>query len=273
MTLKVLPEIKALAVPEGTEWDIPSSVYERWQPAIRAASDEPGQIAIYDGIGEQWDGTGTSSRRIAAALRALGESEVVVSLNSPGGDFFEGIAIYNLLREHKGRVTVKVLGLAASAASIIAMAADRLEIARSGYLMIHNAWSVVMGNRHDLKEAIAVLEGFDSTMASVYADRSGLEHRRLAAMMDNETWLDGESAVELKLADALLPGDEITRSNENKITSELRQIDIGLAKAGLSRSKRRDLLKRIPGTPSATHDATPSAGLNYALQALKLSLT
>ncbi|MFT2622165.1 head maturation protease, ClpP-related, partial [Escherichia coli] len=75
--------------------------------------------------------------------------------NSPGGDMFEGLAIYNLLREHEGEVNVKVLGLAASAGSVIAMAGDTVQIARAGFLMIHNAWVVAMGNRNDLRELAA----------------------------------------------------------------------------------------------------------------------
>ncbi|MBN0106041.1 Clp protease ClpP, partial [Pseudomonas aeruginosa] len=93
----------------------------------------------YEPIGyDWWTGEGVTAKRIAGALRAIGgDVDVTVNINSPGGDVFEGLAIYNLLREHKGKVTVRVLGLAASAASFIAMAADEVKIARAGFLMIH----------------------------------------------------------------------------------------------------------------------------------------
>lgn len=272
MSLKNLPEIKALNAPKGAQWEIPSSALERWTPGVNAATDDAGLITIYDGIGEQWDGSGTTSRRIGAALRSIGERDVVISLNSPGGDFFEGIAIYNLLREHKGKVTVKVVGLAASAASVIAMAADRLEIARAGFLMIHNAWSIVMGNRHDLADAIAVLEPFDATMADVYSARSGMDAKKIAKLMDDESWIGGSEAVEMKLADALLPADEIQTPEETKASSALRRVDIALAKQGITRSERRELLKDLTGTPSATNKATPCAGLSAALNDLKSTL-
>ncbi|KLB48562.1 peptidase, partial [Xanthomonas euvesicatoria] len=104
---------------------------------------------------------GVTARRVAGALRAMGKGPVTVNVNSPGGDMFEGLAIYNLLREHDGEITVKVLGLAASAASIIAMAGDTVQIARAGFLMIHNAWVMAVGNRNDLIEVADTLKPFD----------------------------------------------------------------------------------------------------------------
>lgn len=94
-------------------------------------------------------GRGVTAKRISAALRAIGNNDVVVNINSPGGDMFEGLAIYNLLRSHSGKVTVNILGIAASAASIIAMAGDEVQMGRGAFLMIHNCWAVGVGNRHD----------------------------------------------------------------------------------------------------------------------------
>lgn len=88
----------------------------------------------------------------------MGGENVTVNINSPGGDMFEGLAIYNLLREYSGKVTVKVLGIAASAASIIAMAGDEIQIGRGAFLMIHNCWIVMIGNRHDLAKAAIDIE-------------------------------------------------------------------------------------------------------------------
>ncbi|WP_034085582.1 head maturation protease, ClpP-related, partial [Pseudomonas aeruginosa] len=111
---------------------------------------------------------------IAGALRAIGgDVDVTVNINSPGGDVFEGLAIYNLLREHKGKVTVNIIGLAASAASFIAMAGDEIRIGRAAFLMIHNAWLIAMGNRNDLREIADWLEPFDMTLADIYAQRTG----------------------------------------------------------------------------------------------------
>src|SRR6185436_2438068 len=128
---------------------------ERWAPDLMAAAaSEESTISVLDPIGvDPWTGEGVTAKRIAAALRSIGaDKDVVVNINSPGGDLFEGMAIYNLLREHQGKVTVKVLGVAASAASIVAMAGDEIQIARAGFLMIHNTWVIAMGNRNDLRE-------------------------------------------------------------------------------------------------------------------------
>src|SRR5690606_15536984 len=116
----------------------------RWNPGVRAAAeDSETSITIYDVIGEDyWTGGGVTVSRIDGALRKIGNRDVTVFINSPGGDVFEGIAIYNRLREPPANVTVKIMGLAASAASIIAMAGDRIEIGTASFLMVHNAWVV-----------------------------------------------------------------------------------------------------------------------------------
>jgi ATP-dependent protease ClpP protease subunit len=263
MSLRKLPEIKALQAPKGAQWDIPSSALERWRPL---AEDREATLSIYEGIGEQWDGSGMTAKRVGGILRANAGKDITVSINSPGGDFFDGIAIYNLLREHDGAVNVRVMALAASAASIIAMTGDTIQIAKAGFLMIHNAWSFVIGNRHDLKEAIGVLEPFDTAMAEVYADRSGMDVRAIAKMMDADTWINGSEALKLGFADSLL--DKDTEDDlQDKRSALLRTTDIALAKQGIPRSQRREMLNELTGTPSATSRITPSADLEV-LQSL-----
>jgi len=162
-----------------------------------AADDEDRTISIYDVIGyDWWTGEGVTTKRIAGALRSLGAGPVTVNVNSPGGDMFEGLSIYNLLREHQGEITVKVLGLAASAASVVAMAGDKVQIARAGFLMIHNCWVLAQGNRHDLREFADTMEPFDAAMADIYAARSGLDLAEVQRQMDGETWIGGSQAIE-----------------------------------------------------------------------------
>lgn len=147
MSLKQLPEIKADRRLNKAGFDLRPDAVDRWEPAVcAAAGDAANSISIYDSIGENWEGTGVTAKRISAALRSIGDKDVVVNVNSPGGDFFEGVAIYNLLREHAGKVTVRVLGVAASAASVIAMAGDEILMGDGSFLMIHNAWAVAVGN-------------------------------------------------------------------------------------------------------------------------------
>ena len=124
MSLRKLPEAKAFQKPTNFQWDAPSDVLAKWAESPQAAeADDPNTVSIYDVIGEDWwTGGGFTAKRMSAALRSLGKGPVTVAINSPGGDMFEGIAMYSMLREHPGEVTIKVMGLAASAASIIAMA-------------------------------------------------------------------------------------------------------------------------------------------------------
>jgi ATP-dependent protease ClpP protease subunit len=271
MSLRDLPAIQAGRLPSVCAFEADSEALERWNAGVQASKSDDNTITILDVIGEDyWTGGGVTSKRIAAALRAIGSQDVVVEINSPGGDFFEGVAIYNMLRAHPHKVTVRILGLAASAASVIAMAGDDIQIGKAGFLMIHNAWVVALGNRHDLREAAETMEPFDDAMATLYADRSGEEKVKAAEWMDNETWFNGEHAVEVGLADGFLPADAVTedktKAEAGKGVNATRRVDALLAKTGMPRTERRALLADAKGgkpgaAPAATHDAGEIAAL------------
>ncbi|WP_377297493.1 head maturation protease, ClpP-related [Rhizobium sp. SGZ-381] len=205
----------------------------------------------------------------------MGDRDVVVNINSPGGNYFEGLAIYNTLREHKAKVTVKILGVAASAASVIAMAADEVQIARAGFLMIHNAWVVAEGDRHQLREVADFLEPFDAAAVDIYVARSGMDAKEVAKMLDRETWIGGAEAVEKGLADALLSSDEIAASAQNSAAAKTRvaahRVDDLLAQLNVPRSERRDLIAALKGgMPGAAstgmHDAAVLSEVNDLLK-------
>ncbi|WP_312837245.1 head maturation protease, ClpP-related, partial [Pantoea sp.] len=238
MTIKSLP-----VAPEGRPFahekpDLPAAAMERWNGGIRAAREGDNSISIFDVIGADYWGEGVTASRIAGALRSLGGADVTVNINSPGGDMFEGLAIYNLLREYEGRVTIKVLGLAASAASVIAMAGDDVQIGRGAFLMIHNCWVYAMGNRHDLAQIAADMEPFDKAMSDIYQARSGLDAATVDRMMDGETYIGGSEAVEKGFADSLLSADEIADDDDSPAAA-LRKLDALLAKTDTPRSERR----------------------------------
>lgn len=236
----------------------------RWNPSIHAAaSEDDTTINILDVIGEDvWTGEGTTAKRINGALRGAKGKDVVVNINSPGGDMFEGLTIYNMLRDYKGSVTVKVLGVAASAASIIAMAGDKVQIARSGFLMIHNAMVFAAGNKEDLRAAADTLAPFDDAMADVYAVRTGMDKDKIVSMMDKETWIKSDSAIADSFADELLPADQVAQDHEEDATATaaMRRMDILLSQSGLSRAERRSMIQALRDKPSAVpqHD-TPRA--------------
>jgi len=264
MSLRNLPEVKAFDRPDGLSWDAPSDALARWADAPQAAeSDDPGTISIYDVIGhDYWTGGGFTSKRMAAALRSIGPKDVTVAINSPGGDFFEGIAIYNLLREHPAKVKVKVMSLAASAASVIAMAGDEITMGVGSFLMIHNAWAVVVGNRNDLDEVGAVLRQFDEAMAEIYVARSGLDAKAIGKLMDAESFIGASDAVAKGLADSV-SSEAASASAGGSARADLgarRRLDALLAQQGMPRSERRRLLREATGTHDAADDATPRAG-------------
>lgn len=274
MSKLTLPKMQGLHLPQGVSFDLSQSVLARWNAALAAKDDEDEKdntISVYDPIGfDPWTGGGVTAKRIAAALRTIGKKNVVVNINSPGGDLFEGIAIYNLLRDHEGEVTTRVVGLAASAASVIAMAGDQIEVARAGFMMIHNVWVMAIGNRNDLRDAADQLETFDDALAAVYAARTGKEKKEIAKLMDKETWFSGDQAIEGGFADALLPADEVEeKDGEQAAMAGVRGIDIELARHGVPRAQRRALINRmkeVVGTQDAadpfdrrTLDASPKA--------------
>lgn len=260
----LLPTAKQDRPSKAMEWDLLPRALDRWTAGLSAETSE-NTISIFDPIGvDPWTGEGVTAKRISSALRSIGDdADVVVNLNSPGGDMFEGFAIYNLLREHKGKVTVKILGLAASAASIIAMAGDEIQISRAGFLMIHNTWVVVIGNRNDLREAADMLEPFDAAMADIYAARTGIQVKAVQKKMDAETFINGSAAVEEGWADSLLPSDEVKQEKGAKNERAAAYLlDSALAKAGLPRSERRHLLQDFKASAPSAADTDGGAAAN-----------
>lgn len=282
MSLKQLPRIEAIAPAKICAFEQDVHTFDRWNANVATNDASDNTISVLDVIGVDYiSGEGVTAKRIAAALRSIGNKDVIVNINSPGGDFFEGVAIYNLLREHPAKVTVQVLGLAASAASIIAMAGDEILIAKSAFLMIHNVLVVAMGNRLDLADAIATMEPFDDALAGVYADRSGKSKAEIAQLMDAETWFNGEDAIKNGLADGILPSSKVKedkpKASTNNAINATRRVDALLAQNGLSRSERRSLIASMKhgthdATVNGTHDAAEieiTAGLNRLLETIK----
>lgn len=279
MNKSSLPAAAVLARPELAHSACPPRAMAAWNPGVRAADGEAETvISIFDVIGQDWwTGEGITAKRIAATLRLIGDQDVTVNINSPGGDYFEGLAIYNLLREHKGQVTVRILGIAASAASVIAMAGDQVLIARAGFLMIHNAWVCTCGDRHQLRETADWLEPFDATAADIYTIRTGIPTDQIAVMLDKETWIGGTEAVERGFADALLPSDQITddpqqRERGERIRAERAVDNLGRL-SGATRAEIRQLvqdLKRVtPGADDTASPALPTTGLQSLLEEMR----
>lgn len=265
MSVKNLPAAPMGRPSASVRSEILPRAFERWNPGLRAAVAEEEQdrsISIYDAIGyDYWTGEGVTARRVASALRTLGAGPVTVNVNSPGGDMFEGLAIYNLLREHKGDVNVKVLGIAASAASIIAMAGDTVQIARAAFFMVHNSWVIAAGNRNDLRETADWLEPFDAAMADIYVARTGADTKAIAKLMDAESWIGGSAAIEQGFADELLPSDQVGQGDAKAQAHAARRLEAALRASGIPKSEAMRLIsefKSSAGDPAGSGAGDPT---------------
>ena len=129
---------------------------------------------------------------------------LTVWLNSPGGDVFAASQIYTMLRNHPGKVTVKIDGIAASAASVVAMAGEETLISPTGMLMCHNPMTCAMGNKADMEKAIALLDEVKESIINAYAEKSHLSRNKIARLMDEETWMNAEKALQLGFVDGIL---------------------------------------------------------------------
>lgn len=260
----------ALPMPHRTNISAfsPAPVIDRWNSdaaGIRAVEHGDNVITMFGPIGEDfWTGEGVTAKRVTAQLRTIGARPVEVQINSFGGDMFEGIAIYNVLREHPQEVTIKVMGMAASAASIIAMAGDRIAIGVASFIMIHNCWVMAAGNQYDFAEMAEFLAPFDSAMADVYAQRTGIEPAEIAKMMRDDTYMSGTVAIDKGFADELLSSekmkvDETTKASDTKL-NDLRAMELQLVATGMTRADARARIKKITGTPGAASEGgTPGA--------------
>ena len=173
-------------------------------------------IEINGAIGDTGD-DGLTYEAFAEVL-SQNSGDIEIMLNSGGGVVNDGIRIYNALMEHDGEVTIYVNGIAASIASVIAMAADKLVMYNNAQLMIHKAWTVAMGNSDDFRQIGEVLDQLDGNIADVYAERTGLQRNQILAMMGDETYMSAEKAVELGFADEIkvMKKDRHSAKNETE---------------------------------------------------------
>ena len=161
------------------------------------------ELILYDVIGQDMFGAGITAKDIKAQIDGFGEvDEITVRINSPGGDVFEGLAIYNLLAEHPATITVKVDGYAASIASVIAMAGDTVTMAANALFMIHNPYTFAFGDSADLREKADVLETVKASLITTYQTKATADDNELSNLMDSETWFNAEQSIEHGFATA-----------------------------------------------------------------------
>ena len=159
-----------------------------------------------------------------------GSGDITVWINSPGGDCVAAAQIYNMLREYEGNVTVKIDGIAASAASVIAMAGDKVSMSPVSMMMIHNPMTIAFGDSGEIQKAIDMLKSVKDSIINAYEIKTGLSRTKLAHLMDAETWMDAGKAVELGFA------DEIIKRNSGVENTEMPQVTMLYSKAAVVNS-------------------------------------
>lgn len=168
---------------------------------IRNAAADTAEVFIYDDIGAGWFTEGVTAKGFLNELADIKAPRIDLHLNSPGGSVFDGVAIYNALKRHPATVTTYIDGLAASIASIIALAGDRVVMADNALFMIHNPWGGVQGEAKDMRKMADVLDQIKSTLIGTYTSKTGLDEETVSQAMDEETWYTAQDALEAGFID------------------------------------------------------------------------
>jgi ATP-dependent Clp protease, protease subunit len=184
------------------------------------AKGDHGEVLVYDQIGKDYEGNGLTAKAFADGLAALGKvKNITVRINSNGGSVYDGTAIYNSLKNHPAKVTVKIDGAALSMASVIAMAGDNIEIAKNGFLMIHNPRMTVRGDAVEMRRLAAVCEAMTTTLINTYAERTKQTPEKIAEMMNAETWLFADEAKALGFVDKVTDSLAVAASFDESLVA------------------------------------------------------
>jgi len=162
------------------------------------------EIWIYEMIGQDfWTGDGVTAKTFQEDLSKIKASQIDLHINSPGGDVFDGNTIYNLLKQHPANVTTYIDGLAASIASVIALAGDQIYMAENALFMMHNPSGLVIGQASDMRKMADTLDKVRDSLSKVYSGKTGKDESEINALLEAETWLNADEAMELGLVDEI----------------------------------------------------------------------
>lgn len=175
---------------------------------IEASANDQAEILIYDVIGWPYNDAGDLVRYV----NSLGDKDILVRLNTPGGDVFDGMAIFNSLANHKGKVTIRIEALAASMGSVLAMAGKEIQAYSNTMMMIHDPWTYMAGNQYELREMADLLEKISGNMLDVYAGRSKIGKREMKEIMKAETWYTAKEAKEKGFINTILETGKATKA-------------------------------------------------------------
>lgn len=172
-----------------------------------------GEVWLYGSIGVDWFGDGVTAKQFAEDLKKLGAVDAIdLRINSDGGVVTDARAIYNQLVEHKATVTSHIDGIAASAASFVAMAGDEISIAEGGFIMVHNARGLTIGDANEHRAMAGILDQVNQTIINTYVARTGQPEAQIKKWMNAETWMDGKDAIANGFADRMVENKRIAAS-------------------------------------------------------------
>ncbi|OFK22929.1 head maturation protease, ClpP-related [Olsenella sp. HMSC062G07] len=201
---------------------------------------ERATVYLYGTVGTDWwdEESSNTAKEFAQTLDGLSPKPLDIRIDSCGGDVYEGFAIASAIQRYEGQTTAYVDGIAASAASYIALMADKVVMCSFAQLMIHDAWTYAQGNAAELMETAARLEELDNTIAGIIAARSGKDLDDVKALMDAETWFDAEAAVDTGMADEVAATEQrVAASLDRAILSHYRHVPDGME--GKSHARQR----------------------------------
>ena len=208
-----------------------------------------GEITAGEDTYDWWTGARSKgAQQFRKELAACGN--VTVYINSPGGDVFAGAAMYSALMDHPHRVTVKIMGIAASAASLVAMAGDQVLISPAGYLMIHDPWSIVAGNARDLEKEAQVLREIGDGIVAAYVKKTGKSAEEISALLSAETYMNAQSAIENGFCDGLWETDREAFAEATAPAAMMRGRDYAPA-AYMARMREKAPIPPAPETENA----------------------
>jgi ATP-dependent Clp protease, protease subunit len=221
---------------------------------MKAEDNKGAEIVIYDEIGKSfWNEEAVSAKAFLDDLNELGDVEsITLRINSPGGDIFDGVAIHNAIKNHKAKVTAHVDGIAASAASYVAMAADKIVMPANSFMLIHGASGFVFGNAEDMRGVAADLDRVDKSITATYVARSKATKAKIAAIMKEDRLMDAAEAKELGLADEVTSEKKMAAKFSLRLLSPVvaDQVHAALFNVAKTGAEQED----PPPTATATED-------------------
>lgn len=223
---------------------------------MQASNNSEADIFIYDEIG-YW---GVTAKQFVNDLRALGDiTHINLHINSPGGDVFDGIAIYNALKHHGAAITVHIDGLAASMASVIAMVGNPVIMPENTMMMIHKPWGFAGGDATDMRDYADLLDKVESVLIPAYAQKTGKSTEEIAAMLEDETWMSGSECLELGFADQVTPSLQAMACIHSKRIEEFEKMPKSIRNmlTPPRNTTQRDPVITQPQAPQAKTDPAP----------------